>query len=98
MGTRNAGNPHVACDAAGTGNVAWLRYCDTRRRKSEITGNTNIGLNRRASPRPYYGRVLIAAIGHTALVDDFDMVGVTSLDPCNVRAASVLCERLDEVS
>jgi hypothetical protein len=53
MGTRNAGNPHVACDAAGTGNVAWLRYCDTRRRKGEITGNTNIGLNRRASPRPY---------------------------------------------
>jgi hypothetical protein len=58
MGTRNAGNPHVACDVAGTGNVAWLRYWDTRRRKGEITGNTNIGLNRRASPRPYYGQAL----------------------------------------
>jgi hypothetical protein len=29
------------------------RCCDTRRRKGETTGNTNIDLNRRASPRPY---------------------------------------------
>ena len=35
------------------GNVARPRWCDTRRRKSEPTGNTNFGLNRRASPRPY---------------------------------------------
>ena len=27
--------------------------CDTRRRKSEPTGNTNFGLNWRASPRPH---------------------------------------------
>ena len=47
------GNPHAAFDAAGAGNVAWSRWCDTRRRKSEPTGNTNFGLNRRASPRPY---------------------------------------------
>src|SRR5271157_2383470 len=40
-------------DAAGAGNVAWSRWCDTRRRKSEPTGNTNFDLNRRASPRPY---------------------------------------------
>jgi len=33
--------------------VAWPRWCDTRRRKSEPTGNTNFDLNRRASPRPY---------------------------------------------
>ena len=33
--------------------MAWSRCCDTRNRKSEITGNTNIDLNRRASPRPY---------------------------------------------
>ena len=39
----------------GTGNVAWSRCCDTRRRKGETTGNTNIDLNRRASPRPYLG-------------------------------------------
>ena len=38
---------------AGAENVAWPRWCDTRRRKSEPTGNTNFGLNRRVSPRPY---------------------------------------------
>src|SRR6476646_4841944 len=54
-GERSAGNPHAAFDVAGTGNVAWSRCCDTRRRKSETTGNTNFDLNRRASPRPYLG-------------------------------------------
>jgi hypothetical protein len=52
-GERNARNWHVAFDAAGAGNVAWSRCCDTRRRKSELTGNTNFDLNRRASLRPY---------------------------------------------
>ena len=52
-GERSAGNPHAAFDVAGAGNVAWLRYCDTRRRKGESTENTNIDLTRRASPRPY---------------------------------------------
>src|ERR1700746_3383985 len=52
-GERSAGNPHAAFDEAGTGNVAGSRCCDTRRRKDEKTGNTNIDLNRRASPRPY---------------------------------------------
>ena len=33
--------------------MARPRWCDTRRRKSEPTGNTNFGLNRRVSPRPY---------------------------------------------
>ena len=35
---------------AGT---AWSEWCDTRRRKGEPTGNTNIDLNRRVDPRPY---------------------------------------------
>src|SRR6516162_8696456 len=52
-GERNARNWHVAFDAAGAGNVAWSRCCDTRRRKSELTGNTNFDVNRRASLRPY---------------------------------------------
>jgi len=52
-GERRAGNPHAAFDVAGIGNVAWSRCCDTRRRKGETTGNTNIDLNRRASPRSY---------------------------------------------
>src|SRR5271169_6133375 len=52
-GERSAGNPHAAFDVAGAGNAARSRYCDTRRRKGETTGNTNIDLNRRASPRPY---------------------------------------------
>src|SRR3974390_529606 len=55
-GERSAGNPHAAFDVAGAGNAARSRYCDTRRRKGETTGNTNIHLNRRASPRPYQGR------------------------------------------
>src|SRR5262249_7612035 len=52
-GERSAGNPNAAFDVAGAGNAARSRYCDTRRRKGETTGNTNIDLNRRASPRPY---------------------------------------------
>jgi hypothetical protein len=52
-GERSAGNPHAAFDVAGTGNLAWSRCCDTRRRKGETTGNPNVDLNRRASPRPY---------------------------------------------
>ena len=39
-GERSAGNPHAAFDAAGAGNVAWSRCCDTRNRKGEATGNT----------------------------------------------------------
>ena len=35
IGKRSAGNPHAAFDEAGTGDVEWLRYCDTRRRKGE---------------------------------------------------------------
>src|ERR1700719_4482579 len=54
-GERSAGNLHAAFDEAGAGNVARSRWCDTRRRKGETTGNTNFDLNRRASPRPYLG-------------------------------------------
>src|ERR1700730_7134331 len=54
-GERSARNPHAAFDVAGAGNAARSRYCDTRRRKGETTGNTNIDLNRRVSPRPYLG-------------------------------------------
>jgi hypothetical protein len=54
-GERSAGNPHAAFDVAGTGNVAWSRCCDTRRRKGETTGNTNFDLYQRASLRPYLG-------------------------------------------
>jgi hypothetical protein len=35
IGKRSVGNPHAAFEEAGTGNVEWLRYCDTRRRKGE---------------------------------------------------------------
>ena len=31
-------------DVAGAGNVAWSRWCDTRKRKGESTGNTNFDL------------------------------------------------------
>ena len=52
-GERRAGNPHAAFEVAEIGNVAWSRWCDTRRRKGETTGNTNFDLHRRASLRPY---------------------------------------------
>ena len=55
------GNPHAAFDAAGAGNVAWSRSCDTRRRKGETIGNTNFDLHRRASPRPYLGGAMKSA-------------------------------------
>src|SRR5215471_3977104 len=32
-GERKAGNPPIAFDVAGTGNVAWSRYCDTSQPK-----------------------------------------------------------------
>ena len=51
-GSAVRGNPHAAFDEAGAANAAWSRWCDTRRRKSEPTGNTNFDLNRRACPRP----------------------------------------------
>ena len=55
------GNPPAAFDVAGAGNVAWSKWCDTRRRK-EPTGNTNIDLNRRVSPRPYRKTGLCEAV------------------------------------
>jgi hypothetical protein len=55
IGKRSAGKPHAAFDEAGAGNVTWLRYCDTRKRKGELTGNTKFDLNQRASPRPDSG-------------------------------------------
>src|SRR6476660_9331932 len=58
-GERSAGNLHAAFGEAGAGNVARSRWCDTRRRKGETTGNTNFDLNRRASPRPYLQRASI---------------------------------------
>src|SRR6266436_3088043 len=39
MGARNAGNPHVACDVEGAGDVVWVG---------------TPGPHRRASPRPYH--------------------------------------------
>jgi hypothetical protein len=71
-GERRAGNPHAAFDVAGIENVAWSRCCDTRRRKGETTGNTNIDLNRRASPRPYrfaqkQAEAVPIMIGHRAM-------------------------------
>jgi hypothetical protein len=58
IGKRSAGNPHAAFEEAGAGNVTWSRYCDTRKRKGELTGNTKVDLHQRASPRPYSGRSL----------------------------------------
>src|ERR1022692_4884501 len=59
---RSAGNPHATfCGSRGlgprrpgrTGNVTGLKYGDTRRRKGEQTGNTNLNLTQtRQSPTP----------------------------------------------
>src|ERR1017187_9601347 len=59
---RSAGNPHATfCGSRGlgprrpgrTGNVPGLKYGDTRRRKGEQTGNTNLNLTQtRQSPTP----------------------------------------------
>jgi hypothetical protein len=69
-GERSAGNPHAAFDVAGAGNVARSRWCDTRKRKGETTGNTNFDLNWRASPRPY----LCGARGETPRAYSADSV------------------------
>src|ERR1035441_3684851 len=59
---RSAGNPHATfCGSRGlgprrpgrTGNVPGLKYGDTRRRKGEQTGDTNLNLTQtRQSPTP----------------------------------------------
>ena len=41
-GERRAGNPHAAFEVAETGNVAWSRCCDTRRRKGEQQGTQTL--------------------------------------------------------
>src|SRR6516225_8657737 len=69
-GERNARKWHVAFDAAEAGNVAWSRWCDTRRRKSESTGNTNFDLNRHASLRPYRVGSLVGGSCHCHARDD----------------------------
>jgi len=57
---------------AGAGNGAWSRCCDTRKRKSETTGNTNFDLHRRASPRPY---LKADTVGRTAIQSYTDFKG-----------------------
>jgi len=37
IGKRSVGNPHAAFEEAGAGNVVRSRYCDTRKRKGELT-------------------------------------------------------------
>ena len=69
-GERSAGNPHAAFDEAGAGNVARPEMACTRRRKSEPTGNTNFGLNRRVSPRPYRSRRLVRMLPSPAPWND----------------------------
>jgi hypothetical protein len=53
VGKPDAGNPQVRFDEGECGNGAWLKYCDTRRRKGEPTGNTNLNLNHRATSLLY---------------------------------------------
>ena len=53
-GERSAGNPHAAFDEAEELETWHGRDGVTLAdEKSEPTGNTNFGLNRRVSPRPY---------------------------------------------
>src|SRR6266702_4726508 len=96
-GERRAGNPHAAFDEAGTGNVAWSRCCDTRRRKGEKTGNTNIDLNRRASPRPYlrgargeipraYSANLVIQLGQPHVRSSVESGSPDMLSPCRRSA------------
>ena len=40
-------------EVVGVGNVAWSRYCNTHKRKGEITVNANFDLNWRVCSRPY---------------------------------------------
>jgi len=53
VGKPDAGNPHVRFDEGECGNGARLKYCDTRRRKGELTGNTNLNLNHRVTSLLY---------------------------------------------
>ena len=73
-GERSAGNPHAAFDEAGAGNVAWSRWCDTRRRKGETTGNTNFDLHRAPVLDPTWERPkvkFLRATRHYGEVSDF---------------------------
>ena len=56
------GNPHAAFDVAGTGNAAWSRCCDTRRRKGEATGKHKL----RPTPARQSPTLLIGGIEETS--------------------------------
>ena len=78
---RRAGNPHAAFDVAGIGNVAWSRCCDTRRRKGETTGNTNIDLTGAPvlDPTDERGRETERALQSTATAPVLDFTNWTHL-------------------
>ena len=61
-GERKAGNPHLAFDVAGTGNVARSRCCDTRRRK----GEDNREHKHRPKPARQSSTLLIGGIEETS--------------------------------
>src|SRR5215467_13002365 len=61
-GERRVGNPHAAFDVAGTGNAAWSRCCDTRRRKGEATGKHKL----RPTPARQSPTLLIGGIEETS--------------------------------
>jgi len=69
--------------------VARPRWCDTRRRKSEPTGNTNFGLNRRASPRPYLEELGIGLVPYSPLGKGFltgKISESTTFDSTDIRS------------
>jgi hypothetical protein len=56
MGARSAGNPHAACDAEGTGNVAWTNDLPARQSSTLLIGGieeTSASFEARSAPRSY---------------------------------------------
>jgi hypothetical protein len=44
IGKLCTGEPYARFEEAGFGNLIWMRYCGTHKRKGEQTENTNINL------------------------------------------------------
>lgn len=74
--------------------MAWSRWCDTRRRKGEATGNTNFDLNRRASLRPYLRRAEGAT--PSVYVMDWSSRAILSWRLSNTMDTSFCVEALEE--
>ena len=83
MGARNAGNPHVACDVEGAGDVAWSGRPRPARQSSTLLMSGD-GKRGNASPRPS-STLQIKGIKRHILVDTVGLLLHAVVHPADVQ-------------